>query len=132
MSSGTAITEAIAVSLMVIESNDPNAGSIRTIACGRMIRRRTCLLDIPSVSAARVWPGRTDSMPARTISAADAARWMVSASNAGANGGIVRPAAIGSAKNVQTVTTSTGIARLELMEGTTDRFNQVGPYSGAI
>ena len=99
MSSGTAITEATAVSLIVIESNDPNAGSIRTIACGRMIRRRTCLLDIPSVSAARVWPGRTDSMPARTISAAYAARWMVSASNAAAN----EPAAQASAKAMLTL-----------------------------
>ena len=34
------ITEAIAVSLMVIDSSEPNAGSMRTIACGRIIRDR--------------------------------------------------------------------------------------------
>ena len=70
---------------------------------------------MPSASAARVCPGRTDSMPARTISAAYAARWTVSPISAAQNGGIVMPATIGSAKNVHTSTTSTGIARIESM-----------------
>ena len=63
MSSGTAITDAIAVSLIVTDRSEPNAGSIRTTACGSTMRRRICARDMPSASAARVWPGRTDSMP---------------------------------------------------------------------
>ncbi len=39
MYSGTAITEAMAVSLMVMEMIEPNAGSMRTMAWGRMISR---------------------------------------------------------------------------------------------
>ncbi len=70
---------------------------------------------MPSASAARVWPGRTDSIPARTISAAYAARCTVSPTSAAQNGGSVTPATIGSAKKVQTSTTSTGIARIESM-----------------
>ena len=69
MYSGTAMTEAIAVSLMVIDSTEPNAGSMRTTACGSTISRTTWARDIPSASPARVWPGRTEVTPARTISA---------------------------------------------------------------
>ena len=70
---------------------------------------------MPRASDARVWPGRTDSIPARKISAAYAARCTVSPSSAAKNGAIVMPATIGSAKNAHTSTTSTGIARIESM-----------------
>jgi len=70
---------------------------------------------MPSANAARVCPGRTDSMPARMISAAYAARWTVRPIRPAVNGDIVTPATIGSAKNVHTSTTSTGIARIESM-----------------
>src|SRR5580692_4400290 len=69
MYSGTAITAAIAVSLMVIDRIEPNAGSMRTSACGRTTWRIACARDIPSANAARLCPGRTDPTPARTISA---------------------------------------------------------------
>ena len=69
MYSGTAITEAMAVSLMVMEMIEPNAGSMRMIACGRTISRIACACDMPSARAARVCPGRTELTPARTISA---------------------------------------------------------------
>ena len=70
ISSGTAITVAMAVSLMATVSTEPKAGSMRTMACGRMILRSAWARDMPSASPARIWPGRTDSMPARTTSAA--------------------------------------------------------------
>ena len=54
-------------------------------------------------------------MPARKISAAYAARWMVRPMSAAMNGDIVTPVTSGSAKNVHTSTTSTGIARIESM-----------------
>ena len=49
---------------------------------------------MPSASAARVCPGRTDSIPARMISAAYAARCTVSPISAAPNGGIVKPVTI--------------------------------------
>src|SRR5258708_5784961 len=56
MYSGTAMTAAIAVSLMVIERIEPKAGSMRTMACGRMISATACRRDMPMVAAApRAW-----------------------------------------------------------------------------
>ncbi len=57
MYSGTAITVAIAVSLIVIETIEPNEGSIRTIACGNTILRTICACDMPSARPARDLPG---------------------------------------------------------------------------
>ena len=82
---------------------------------------------MPSAMAARVWPGRTDSMPARTISAAYAARCTVRPISAAANGDMVTPATIGSAKNVHTSTTSTGIARIESTYSTISDRSPRGP-----
>ncbi len=71
---------------------------------------------MPSASrGARLSRTHAISIPARTISAAYAARWTVRPISAAKNGGIVRPVRIGSAKNVQMSTTSTGIARIESM-----------------
>ena len=55
-SSGTAITEAMALSLMAMTSSEPSAGSMRIRACGRMMVRIACGRLIPSASAARIWP----------------------------------------------------------------------------
>ena len=69
MYSGTAMTAAIAVSLMAMERIEPKAGSMRITAWGSTICMTVCVRDRPIASAARVWPGRTEAMPARTISA---------------------------------------------------------------
>ena len=58
MNSGTAITAAMAVSLMVTECSEPNAGSMRTMACGNTILRTICAPDMPSARPARICPGR--------------------------------------------------------------------------
>jgi hypothetical protein len=74
MNSGTAITEAIAVSLMVTDRSEAERRQhphdrLAAARCGGTI----CARDMPSASAARVCPARTDSIPARKISAAYAA-----------------------------------------------------------
>ena len=51
----------------------PVGGTITRIACGSTIRRRVCVRDRPSAPAASLWPGSTDWIPPRTISAMYAA-----------------------------------------------------------
>src|SRR5258708_26122373 len=94
MYSGTAITAAMAVSLMVIEMMEAKAGSMRTMLWGRMIFLTACARDMPRATAARIWPGLTEVMPARTISATYAALWMSSAVSDAQHGSQVRPTGI--------------------------------------
>ena len=63
------MTEAIALSLIAITSSEPSVGSMRISAWGRMIERTACAGLMPSASAARIWPGRTEVRPARITSA---------------------------------------------------------------
>ena len=62
----------------------PVGGTITRIACGRTIRRIVCARDRPSARAASRWPGSTDCMPPRTISAMYAASLSPSPSERGA------------------------------------------------
>ena len=59
----------MAVSLMVIESIEPSAGSMRIDGLRQHDAADDLQRDKPSARAARVWPGRIEAMPARTISA---------------------------------------------------------------
>ena len=44
----------------------PNVGTMTRIACGSTTRRMVSVDDMPSESAASVWPASTEMMPART------------------------------------------------------------------
>ena len=55
----------MALSLIAMTSSEPSGGSMRISACGRMIVRIACSRLMPSASAARIWPGRTEVSPAR-------------------------------------------------------------------
>ena len=64
-SSGTAMTEAMALSLMAMTKSEPSAGSMRISACGRMMVRIAWKRLMPSASAACIWLRRTEVRPAR-------------------------------------------------------------------
>jgi hypothetical protein len=66
--SGTAMTDAMALSLMAMTKSDPSAGSMRISACGRMMVRNASKRLMPRARAACIWLRRTEVSPARTVS----------------------------------------------------------------
>ena len=64
---GTAISSEVSLSIAIVSL--PVGGMITRIACGSTIRRIVAAGPCPARCAASVWPGSTDRMPARTISA---------------------------------------------------------------
>ena len=58
----------VVLSMLIVSL--PNVGTMTRIACGSTIRRMFSVGDMPSDSAASLWPASTEMMPARTSSAA--------------------------------------------------------------
>ena len=69
ISSATEMTETSDESLISVISVLAIGGSMRTTACGRMMRRITCVRVMPRARPACRWPLAMETIPARKISA---------------------------------------------------------------
>ena len=67
MMSCTPMVKQMADSLMMVTNSLAMAGRMLRMACGRIMKRMVCSLDMPSEREASVWPPSIDWMPERMI-----------------------------------------------------------------
>ena len=81
----TPMVKQMADSLMMVTNSLAMAGRMLRMACGRIMKRMVCSLDMPSEREASVWPPSIDWMPERMISDRYAPELSASATTPGKN-----------------------------------------------